>query len=73
MKKTLITIGLLFLTAVVHAEKQEKKEKFCWQSSSQPNQICALLTKKQIDEKIEELKKKGGIFVFFYPDRLPKK
>ena len=71
MKKMLITIGLLVLTAAVHTE--EKKEKFCWQSSSQPNQICALLTKKQIDEKIEELKKKGGIFVFFYPDRLPKK
>jgi len=68
--KKLFIIGLLVFSAAAYAEK---KEKFCWQSSSQPNQICAFLTKKQIDEKIEELKKIGGIFVFSYPNRLPKK
>ncbi len=69
MKKIFI-VGLLMVSAAAHAEK---KEKFCWQSSSQPNQICAYLTKKQIDAKIDELKKIGGIFVFSYPDRMPKK
>jgi hypothetical protein len=69
MKKIFI-IGLLMLSAAANAEK---KENFCWKSSKELQPTCALLTSKQIDDKIEALKKIGGVFYFFYPDRMPKK
>ncbi len=69
MKKIFI-IGLLMISTTANAEK---KEKFCWKSSKELQHTCALMTAKQIDDKIEVLKKIGGVFYFFYPDRMPKK
>ncbi len=68
--KKLFIVGLLMFSAAAYAEK---KEKFCWKSSKELQHTCAALTAKQIDEKIEALKKIGGVFYFFYPDRMPKK
>ena len=68
--KNIFIIGLLTVSIAAHAEK---KEKFCWKSSKELQPTCALMTEKQIDDKIEALKKIGGVFYFFYPDRMPKK